>query len=258
MTNEQFLEGLNTNIKRVREYKLGMDGRNGQCDCIGLIIGAIRLSGGVWKGTHGSNYAARNEMRNFGEIITPAMLSVGNIVYKAKTPGQSGYALPATYDGHPDRRDYYHVGVVTKVEPLEITHCTSVSGGIKRDTTLGQWQYVGRLKKITEESDMGDMRTYKVIGGNLRMRSGPDVTSPVIVTIPNESTVKAAEIAGNDEWVFCSYAGRSGYCMKQYLEETEVPEAPEEEQPNVVITLPYDIAKALHDVLGVALEVTNK
>ena len=60
MTNEQFLEGIQKNIARVREYKLGMDGSGGQCDCIGLIIGAVRLMGGEWKGTHGSNYAARN------------------------------------------------------------------------------------------------------------------------------------------------------------------------------------------------------
>lgn len=258
MTNEKFLEGVQRNIDRIRAYKLGMDGRGGECDCIGLIIGAIRLMGGEWKGTHGSNYAARNEMAAFGEIISENMLTVGDIVYKAKRPGQSGYALPGAYDSHPDKNDYYHVGVVTKVKPLEITHCTSVSGGIKRDKSLGQWQYVGQLKKIQEGEEMGEERTYKVIGGSLRMRSGPDTTYPVVLMIQDGSTVKAAEIAGNDEWVFCSYAGRSGYCMKQYLEETEVSEAPEEEQPNVVITLPYDIAKALHDVLGVALEVTNK
>lgn len=43
-------------------YQLGHDGSDGKCDCIGYIIGAIRRSGGSWKGTHGSNYSARNEM----------------------------------------------------------------------------------------------------------------------------------------------------------------------------------------------------
>lgn len=39
--------------------------------------------------------------------------------------------------------DYYHVGVVTRLSPFEITHCTSVDGGIKRDTKLGKWGYAG-------------------------------------------------------------------------------------------------------------------
>lgn len=233
MTNEQFLEGIQRNVDRIREYKLGMDGRGGQCDCIGLIIGAIRMMGEKWTGTHGSNYAARYEMRNLGEIITAAMLSVGDIVYKAKTPGQSGYALPATYDGHPDRRDYYHVGVVTSVNPLEITHCTSVSGGIKVDKSLGQWQYNGQLKKVQDGVKMSDERSYKVIGGGLRMRSGPDTTYPVVLMIPDGSTVKAAEIAGNSDWVYCKYGGRSGYCMAQYLEPLEESEQPGEESVTI-------------------------
>lgn len=236
MTNERFLDGVTKNVSRIREYKLGMDGRNGECDCIGLIIGAIRLAGGKWTGTHGSNYAARNEMRNFGEIITPAMLSVGDIVYKAKMPGQSGYALPSTYDGHPDRRDYYHVGVVTSVNPLEITHCTSVSGGIKVDKSLGQWQYFGQLKKVQGGVKMSEERSYKVVGGGLRMRSGPETTYPVILMIPDGSPVKAAEIAGNIDWMYCKYGGKSGYCMARYLELWEESEQPVEETVKMTVT----------------------
>ncbi|MBQ9632239.1 MAG: hypothetical protein IJV04_04895, partial [Lachnospiraceae bacterium] len=43
-------------------YQLGHSGDDNQCDCIGLIIGAIRRAGGQWRGIHGSNYAARNEL----------------------------------------------------------------------------------------------------------------------------------------------------------------------------------------------------
>lgn len=250
MTNEQFLEGVQKNIDRIRAYKLGMDGRGGECDCIGLIIGAIRLMGGKWTGTHGSNYAARNEMAAFGEIISVNMLAVGDIVYKAKRPGQSGYALPGAYDSHPDKNDYYHVGVVTKVKPLEITHCTSVSGGIKRDKSLGQWQYVGQLKKIQEGEVMGEERTYKVIGGSLLMRSGPDRSYPVILIMPDGSAVKAAEITGNSEWRYCKYGGKTGYCMKKYLMEAYEPEdEPVEEEPIVTVELPLSVAKAFYNAV---------
>ena len=40
------------------------DGSNGYCDCIGLIIGAIRRCGLKWTGIHGSNWAARKEAVN--------------------------------------------------------------------------------------------------------------------------------------------------------------------------------------------------
>lgn len=221
MTNEQFSQGLKKNIDRVREYELGMDGTGGKCDCIGLIIGAIRLAGGKWTGTHGSNYAARNEMRSLDEIFTPAVLEVGDIVYKAREPGQSGYALPATYNGHPDRRDYYHVGVVTRINPLEITHCTSVPGGIKRDNSLGNWKYYGRLKKITEEADVQTETAYRVIGGTLKMRKGPGSNHQVIAYIPDGSVVKGTVIDGNEEWLYCRYGSNVGYCMSRFLEKAE-------------------------------------
>lgn len=244
MTNEQFMEGIQRNIDRVREYKLGMDGRNGQCDCIGLIIGAIRLMGGEWTGTHGSNYAARNEMKNFGEIVGENMLNVGDIVYKAKKPEQSGWALPSKYSGNPDQRDYYHVGVVTGVKPLEITHCTSVSGGIKRDSTLGQWQYVGQLIKVVEEAVY-----YHVKGGVLKMRHGPGVTYNVIGYIPNKA--KVTYLGDSGEWMFVRYGNKSGYCMKEYLVAENKPADAEDE---VSITIPLPMAKALQNALNNALE----
>ena len=218
MTNEQFLEGIQRNVDRIREYKLGMDGRNGQCDCIGLIIGAVRLMGGEWKGTHGSNYAARNEVKNFGEITSADALSVGDIVFKAKKPGQSGYALPSKYYGHHDQRDYYHVGVVTRTKPLEITHCTSVPTGIKVDNTLGQWQYMGKLKILAEGKEVVEEHKYRVAGGTLKMRTGPGINYKVIAYVPDESIVTGMGISGNDEWISCRYGNAVGYCMARYLE----------------------------------------
>lgn len=105
------------------------------------------------------------------------------LVYKAKEPGVSGWSLPATYSTHADQRDYYHVGVVTSISPLEITHCTSVAGGIKKDSSLGAWGYAGELDIVDysgphykEEIPMGNeiIATYKVDGGKLALRSSPE------------------------------------------------------------------------------------
>lgn len=142
---DSFVSAVLRNAQRVSRYKLGGDGSDGTCDCIGLVIGAVRLMGLTWKGTHGSNYAARYKTYNLRPIGCTDELSPGQLVYKSRDPQHDKYNLPAGYDGHPDQRDYYHVGVVTGVGPLEITHCTTVSGGIKQDTEQGKWAYYGEL-----------------------------------------------------------------------------------------------------------------
>ena len=86
-------------------YQEGKDGSNGACDCIGLIIGAIRRAGGSWTGIHGSNYAARYEMRELLPVMDAGELCLGDVVYKARTPGQAGYDLPERYKNDPDNRD---------------------------------------------------------------------------------------------------------------------------------------------------------
>ena len=88
-----FLEQFETICALKPSYRSGGSGTNGTCDCIGLIIGAVRRAGGGWNGIHGSNYAARKQMTDFAEIKS-ADLFVGEIVYKARKPGDSSYNLP--------------------------------------------------------------------------------------------------------------------------------------------------------------------
>ena len=142
------MRGVDEIIDSKPVYKSGGDGRAGECDCIGLIIGAIRRAGGEWRGTHGSNYAARNEMQS---LESSPRLESGTVMYKDYAPGEAkGWNLPAAYANHPDQNDYYHVGTVLSVSPLKIAHCTSWSGGsgIKIDTVIGKWRKGGRLKKV--------------------------------------------------------------------------------------------------------------
>ena len=132
-----FLAGVEEIAATRPRYRLGGSGTDGTCDCIGLVIGAIRRAGGAWTGVHGSNWAARNEMAAMG-AVTAAELAQGMVVYKAWEPGAKKYALPGRYKNSADQQDYYHVGVVTSVNPLEITHCTGP--GIVRDKTQGKWR----------------------------------------------------------------------------------------------------------------------
>jgi hypothetical protein len=198
----KFLAGLNAIIDSRPIYKRGQDGRNGQCDCIGLIIGAIRRAGGTWTGTHGSNWAARNAVASLRPTDRPGL---GEIVYKAREPGAAGYDLPAAYAAHPDQRDYYHVGVVTSTAPLQITHCTSFAGGggIKVDsleTVPGAWAHSGRLNDVDYENAVDElggvvdkpalMWTTASSGRTVNMRSKPSKDGLVMARVPIDTEVQ--------------------------------------------------------------------
>ena len=220
ISKDKFLEKVKEIATSKPTYKLGHDGSDGTCDCIGLIIGAIRRSGGSWTGIHGSNYAARYEMRELLPVTDAGELCLGDVIYKARTPGQAGYALPERYKNDPDQRDYYHVGVVTAVEPLEITHCTGP--GIVRDTKLGRWTYRGRLEKVDYDSaEVVEtmVQTATVVadsGDDVKMRSTPSQTDGLYWKVPVGDKVQVAYVEG--EWAKVRHQGRTGYMMVEYLE----------------------------------------
>lgn len=226
ITLSAFSAGIDRNVARITHYQSGGDGNGGGCDCIGLPIGAIRLEGGQWPWTHGSNYTARNRMREFRQIKSAKELKLYELVFKGRQPGESGYSLPSKYQDSGDVTDYYHVGVVTGVNPLQITHCTSVAGGIKIDNTLGQWKYAGWLDQIKKEEDKQDdggkmeMGQYKVVGGKLMLRKGPGTKYAVLKIIPNDSVITAMD-EEKDGWIYVDYDGTLGYCMAKFLEPCE-------------------------------------
>ena len=212
-----FLQGIRENVARVTHYSSGGDGTGGGCDCIGLIIGAVRLAGGSWTGTHGSNYAARFEMQDFGA----ATYSLGEIVYKAKDPGADGYNLPDRYKTSGDLRDYYHVGVVTSADPLVITHCTGVPGGIKEDNQPGAWKYGGRLKMVeyAPEEPIYFAIVTAVSGRTVHLRAKPNTQSTILKSVPVGSNVEVFEEAG--DWAKIRYLYYDGYMMRKFLEVRE-------------------------------------
>lgn len=229
MLLEAFIAQVETIAQASPVYRLGGDGSDGTCDCIGLVIGAIRRAGGSWTGTHGSNYAARYEMRELLPVTDAGELCLGDVVYKARAPGQAGYALPERYKNDPDQRDYYHVGVVTATIPLEITHCTGP--GIVRDTKLGKWTYRGRLEKVDYDGaevveNMVQAATVVADSGSkVKMRSKPSASDGLYWEVPVGAEVQVAEITGG--WAKVRYGDRTGYMMAAFLD-MDGQEAPEE------------------------------
>lgn len=208
-------------------YKLGNDGSDGTCDCIGLIIGAIRRAGGTWSGTHGSNWAARNAMAWLMPVSDASDLAVGDIVYKAKRPGETGYALPERYAKDPDRNDYYHVGVVRSVEPLRIVHCTS-PGGVVVDTKVGKWAYRGGLT-LVDRSGYSPEETPEAVcagtatvtassGSTVNLRTSSSKSGKVLMKVTVGSEVTVLEVKGS--WAKVE-APMTGYIMTDFLKMKE-------------------------------------
>lgn len=260
ITRERFLEKVEEIAQSNPSYKEGRDGSDGTCDCIGLIIGAIRRAGGAWNGIHGSNYAARYEMRELLPVMDAGELNLGEVVYKARMPGEVGYALPERYKNDPDQRDYYHVGVVTAVEPLEITHCTGP--GIVRDTKLGRWTYRGRLEKVdydgTEVVETM-VQTATVVadsGDDVKMRSTPSQTDGLYWKVPVGDKVQVAYVEG--EWAKVRHQGRTGYMMVEYLEmDAQEPPASGSSSGSTggeLITIQRAALQAVYDTLGSILQ----
>lgn len=221
---EKFLECVQENVSRIHGYESGHDGSDGTCDCIGLIIGALALAGFKWPGVHGSNWAARNAMSSFGPIANAGEMYLGEIVYKAREPGEAKYDLPDRYKDSGDVRDYYHVGVVTCTDPLCITHCTSVDGGIKRDSTQGAWKWGGRLKYVDYAEEGGGMDEWAIVyaenGKPVNLRKAPNTKCEVIERIPVGTRVHVLSSA-DAEWWKVEANGKTGYMMAEYLRPIE-------------------------------------
>lgn len=204
-------------------YRLGGKAEDGTCDCIGLIIGALNRCGVKWPGIHGSNWAARNAMTWMLPVSDASDLTVGDIVYKARRPGETGYSLPDRYAADPDRADYYHVGVVRSVSPLRIVHCTS-PGGVVVDTKVGKWAYHGALSLIGEADDEGKvvtgMETATVTaesGSTVNLRKTPG--GDLVDRVPVGSVVHVMQVTGEpgSQWAQVDYRGKVGWMDVAFL-----------------------------------------
>ena len=252
ITAARFLSAIQQNAQRVKEYALGCDGSDGKCDCIGLIIGALELAGLQWTGTHGSNWAARNAVTDLHRISSAGSLIPGMVVFKIRKPGDENYALPSAYNGSPDRLDYYPVGVVTSISPLRIMHCTGVSGGIKVDTSLGEWRYAAKLKQVDYEQEdqpmdvLYEATVYADNGLPVRMRNQPSTSGKVIEQIPVGTEVDVLEDTG--DWAMINDQGVVGYMMKKFLKPAD-----ESNDPSSVILVDRAKLKAVQAALVVAI-----
>lgn len=237
ITVAEFLAKIEEIYKENPQYERGHDGSDGMCDCIGLLKGALRRNGVTPVGMKGCNYAARFTLTGMRAIRSEADLRLGDAVLKAIEPGGSGYDLPdeykaggASYNG--DLKDYSHIGVVTHLNPLEITHMTSPCA--KKDPKIGRWAYAGELPAVDysaapspgpdPEPALEPVVLYaKVLaesGTTVNMRKGPSTSKALVERIPigDEVVILDAEA----DWCQCAWVNKwgktlNGWIMRQFL-----------------------------------------
>lgn len=215
-------------------YRTGGRGVDGTCDCIGLIMGAMYRLGASKYPMHSTNYFARYETEAKQPLKGEWQLQPGMIVYKDREDnGQLNERYKPGgryYTG--DLLDYYHVGVVASINPLEITHCTQTNNinGMARDTSVRGWTQCGWVKGVTPtepteegESDMaGYQATVTAANGQpVKVRSSPNTKSEanVLTKLPVGTVVDVLEEGESDGvlWATVTSGPLRGYMMSKFL-----------------------------------------
>lgn len=250
---ETYIKNINYIYNKKPTYKWATDGFD-YCDCIGMPKRALKMANITPSGLSGTNYAARYTIRNLKHIDSVNQLRIGDVVLKGRPYNpKDKYLLPAKYlpggdKYNGDTTNYVHIGTVTNINPLEITHMTSPTA--KKDKELGDWNYFGQLPHVSYEEEIDKVVVHveyaTVVGGSLNMRSDSSANSSRLAVIPNNA--KIAVIEKGSVWCKAVYNAYTGYVMTKYLNfETETKE------DNITISLTRECATALYQALKQSL-----
>lgn len=232
ISQDQYVEGVESIYVEQPEYDSGDDGSNGKCDCIGMGRGALIREGipeSEIKGMNGTNYALRHTFLNVQKIKSEKQLRKGDIVLKTRDKDDPDMRLPDQYrKGGSDYSEKWgetnctHYGTVTREWPnLEITHMTSPTA--KKDYKLGNWKLFGQLpwvyygkEKQPEDAEPATWaRVFSENGKPVKMRAKPSSTCRTWWEVPNGSDVILME--PGETWSGIIWAGRSGYMKTEFL-----------------------------------------
>lgn len=230
ISQDQYVEGVESIYVEQPEYDSGDDGSNGKCDCIGMGRGALIREGipeSEIKGMNGTNYALRHTFLNVQKIKNEKQLRKGDIVLKTRDKDDPDMRLPDQYrKGGSDYSEKWgetnctHYGTVTKEYPnLEITHMTSPTA--KKDYKIGNWSLFGQLPWVyygeenPEKQPATWARVFSENGKPVKMRAKPSSTCRTWWEVPNGAEVILME--PGETWSGIIWAGRSGYMKTEFL-----------------------------------------
>lgn len=237
-----FIGRVRAIASRPLTYRTGGVGSDGTCDCIGLIMGAMYELGRKKYDMHSTNYFARFQTMEMVTLKSGTNIYPGMILYKAKddTDNLNGRYMPGGRYYTGDVLDYYHVGVVLRVKPLEIVECTTYKNGsgIVHSSTIQGWDYGGKLrgvlydgyyeeenepKKSEAEETMSVLYKARVATneGTLNLRSTPG--GKKIGELPKGAEV---DVYSEGEWARVAYGEMLGHVSSEYLEKVEPEQEP--------------------------------
>lgn len=239
----EFVTRVEIIASRKLTYRTGGVGKNGVCDCIGLIMGAMYELGHKAYDLHSTNYFARYQTLELKKA-NEKELFVGQLLYRARTNQDKLNARYKAggryYTG--DLLDYYHVAVVVSVKPLWIIECTEYGDvtGIVIHTTFGNWHYSGKLRGV-DYDEMGGLyepgeEVFEVLYEARVITQEDPLTLRAtaggrkVGEIPKGETV---EVLAEGEWTLVRYGEKRGYVSEKYLERIEG-EEPEEQKVTII------------------------
>ncbi len=200
----------------------GSNDENG-IDCSGAFSRAYAMYG--YSIYHGSNRIVREYCSDVSEFTGASQLVPGMAVLKYRTdlsqlsdqykPGGAYYDPSLPYD-------YYHIGLVCSVNPLQIIHATTPAA--KMDTDLsGGWRIAGYLNQVdyvgpgpTPTPVPKCAVTTAASGSTVNLRRSPSKQSTVLARVPLGETV-AVNSAYDATWWNVSYQKYTGYMMSEFL-----------------------------------------
>lgn len=214
----------------------GTNDKNG-IDCSGMFVKMYRDQGA--KIYHGCNTIFREYCSETGKITSARDLQVGMAVFKCKpwTDADKGNKWYGTEPGN-----LSHIGFVTSVNPLEITHCTSPVA--KTDSTIGKWAYWGKLKDVDYGGSPSPkpgpdpeptpvtktMYVYAENGKPVNMRRKASKQAALVERVPVGASVIWQKDDGNG-WAYVKYHGFVGWMMDCYLVSEPTPEPSPDPSP---------------------------
>ena len=230
-----FAAGVKQIAARRPRYRTGGTGKDGTCDCIGLIMGAMYALGHARYALHSTNYFARYQMAGLGKARKKE-LYIGQLLFRARksTEKLDERYRPGGRYYTGDMLDYYHVAVVTGTKPLRIIECTAYDGvnGIVESDEFSNWQYAGRLRGVEYgneeeqgETDMAQEDKSLTVLYRARVATQED---PLMLreTPGGRKTAQLprgaiVDVLSEGEWAHVRSGDLAGYASAKYLERIE-------------------------------------
>ena len=179
-------------------------------DCSGLFVWAFKQLGGTMY--HGSNTMYLKWCEQKGEL-------------KAGKRTDGATLKPGTAVFVWNGKTYSHVGLF--VGDCVIEAQGTQAGVTTSKVTATKWTHWGELKGVTfgdapqpepQPEPQPAKGTAKVTGTRVALRTAPCVNANLILRVNTGETVKIEEPPPS-EWEYVSYNGKSGWMMKQFLQE---------------------------------------